>query len=295
MRAGIVPVVGRPNVGKSTLVNALVGAKVAITSSRPQTTRNVIRGVVTRLDDRRPSFQLVLLDTPGVHRPRTELGTRLNRLVTATLSDADVIAFVLDATQPIGPGDRLIAGRLREAGTETVVLVNKVDRARPAQVAAQLALAGEWYFGAYVPISALTGRHLDVALEELADRVPEGPALFPADAVTDQSEEALVAEIIREKFLERLRQELPHSLTVVVDEMEGTAGDLVVVRGRAVVERPSQRGIVIGKGGALLQAAGTEARAELEQLLGVRVHLDLRVVVEPDWQRQPQALDRLGF
>jgi GTP-binding protein Era len=295
MRSGFVAVVGRPNVGKSTLVNALVGSKVSITSSRPQTTRNVIRGVVTGGAGDEPAWQIVLVDTPGLHKPRTELGNRLNALVYGTLAEADAVVFLVDATQEIGPGDRLVAERLKQADATVVVAVNKVDGASRSEVVAQLAVAGEWDFDAYVPVSALRRENLEPLLDELVSRLPEGPAYFPPDAVTDQPERLLVGEIVREKFLERLREELPHSLVVVVDDITTREDGLVEVAARAVVERASQRGIVIGKGGSLLRDAGTEAREELETLFGARVHLDLRVVVERDWQRRPALLDRLGF
>lgn len=295
MRSGFVPVVGRPNVGKSTLVNALVGAKVAITSSRPQTTRNAIRGVVTGHEHGEPSYQIVFIDTPGLHRPRTELGNRLNAVVYGTLGEADAMVFVVDATQPIGPGDRRIAERLTAAGTEVVVVVNKTDAASADAVVTQLAIAAEWDFAAYVPLSARAGVNLDPLVAELVARLPEGPMYFPAGEVTDQPEHLLVAEIVREKFLERLREELPHSLVVITEEMETRPDGLLWISARLVVERRSQRGIVIGKGGTLLRDAGTEARAELETIFGTRVHLDLRVKVEPDWQSTPVMLDRLGF
>lgn len=295
MRSGFVAVVGRPNVGKSTLVNRLVGAKVAITSSRPQTTRNVLRGVVTHIEEGEPRWQIVLMDTPGLHKPRTELGSRLNKLVYSSLGEADAVLFLIDATQPIGPGDRLIAERLIEAEATVVVVVNKADKASKGQLTEQLAKAGEWELDAYVPASALHGHNLGPLVEELVSRLPEGPLYFPPESVSDQPEELLSAEIIREKFLERLREELPHSLAVIVDEMESTESGLLVIRGKVVVERQSQKGIVIGKGGAMLRDAGAEARAELEALFGTRVHLDLRVTVEPDWQRRPALLDRLGF
>lgn len=298
MKSGFVPVVGRPNVGKSTLVNALVGRKVAITSTRPQTTRNAIRAVLTRIEEEEPVWQVVLVDTPGLHKPRTELGNRLNRLVYGTLSEADVVVFVIDATGPIGVGDQRIAHRLAEAQTETVVVLNKVDASPRQEVMRQLATAGEWGFASYVPVSARHRDNLDPVVKEVVDRLPEGPLYFPPEMVTDQPEIVVVAEIVREKFLDRLRQEVPHSLVVVIDAMEARAGgqdELLVISARVLVERASQRGIVIGKGGSVLGGAGTEARIELEALLGTRIHLDLRVVVEPDWQRHPQVLDRLGF
>ncbi len=290
MKSGFVAVVGRPNVGKSTLVNALVGSKVAITSPRPQTTRNTIRGILST-----DEAQVVLVDTPGLHRPRTALGERLNRLVEGTLAEADAVVFVLDATGRIGPGDRLIAERLREAGTPTVVVVNKVDAASRDAVGEQLTEAGEWDFAAYVPLSALRGENLAPLVTELVGLLPEGPAYFPPGTVTDQPEELLVAELIREKFLARLREELPHSLAVLVEGIEEQPGGVVRVEARLAVERESQKGMVIGKGGALLRDAGSEARAEIEALLGARVFLDLRVRVEKDWQRRPGLIKRLGM
>ncbi len=290
MRSGLVPVVGRPNVGKSTLVNALVGSKVSITSTRPQTTRNRIRGIVTGDD-----FQMVLIDTPGVHKPKTVLGNRLNALVYRTLGEADVVLFVIDATEPIGPGDRLVAERLSGAGARVVVAVNKTDLAGRQQQMSQLVEAARWDFDAYVPCSARDGFNLAALSGELVERLPEGPAYFPGGETTDQPEHLLCAEIIREKFLDRLDDELPHSLMVVVDEMETSEADVLVITARALVERDSQKGIVIGKGGAMLAAAGTEARHELEALFGMKVHLDLRVAVEKEWQRRPEMLDRLGF
>lgn len=290
MRSGLVPVVGRPNVGKSTLVNALVGSKVAITSTKPQTTRNRIRGVVNG-----EGHQIILIDTPGVHKPKTALGNRLNALVYQTLGEADAVLFVIDATQPIGPGDRLVAERLVQAGARVVVAVNKTDLAGKDRVMAQLAEAGKWDFEAYVPCSARDGENLAPLVAELVDRLPEGPAFFPPGEVSDQPEHVVCAEIIREKFLDRLQDELPHSLMVVVDDLETSDGGAVVISGRVVVERDSQKGIVIGKRGSMLAVAGTEARHELETLFGTPVHLDLRVTVEKEWQQRPEMLDRLGF
>ncbi|MGH8928017.1 MAG: GTPase Era, partial [Acidimicrobiia bacterium] len=258
MKSGLVALVGRPNVGKSTLVNRLVGQKVSITSVRPQTTRSVIRGVVNAQDG---SWQMVLLDTPGLHKPKAELGSRLNRLVYGSVAEADVVCFVLDATQPIGPGDRRIAKRLGEAGTPVVVAVNKTDLAGHAEVIPQLSTASEWDFAAYVPISALTGDGVETLREELSGHLLEGPALFTTDMTSDQSEEALIGEIIREKFLGQLFDELPHSLHVRVTSMEEDSG-LLRVEADLLVERQSQKGIVIGKGAQLLRDAGSEARAE---------------------------------
>lgn len=295
MRSGFVAVVGRPNVGKSTLVNALVGSKVSITSSRPQTTRNAIRGVLTLPASGEPEYQVVLIDTPGLHKPRTSLGERLNRIVYGTLAEADAIVFVLDGTQEIGPGDRRIADRVAAAGSAVIVVVNKVDIASRVQIVEQLAEAADWDCAAYVPLSALTADGLDRLVAEVTRLLPEGPLYFPRDMTTDQPEQLLIGEIVREKFLDRLREELPHSLAVIVREMEERENGVLYVDAVLVVERESQKGIVIGKGGDLIAAAGSEARREIEALLGTRVYLDLRAKVEKDWQRHPQLLDRLGF
>jgi GTP-binding protein Era len=294
MKSGFVPVVGRPNVGKSTLVNVMVGSKVTITSSRPQTTRNAIRGVVTDPGDD-PAFQIVLVDTPGLHKPRNELGSRLNRLVYGTLAEADVVLFAIDATMPIGPGDRLIAERLGEARSNVIVVVNKIDKAGKRQIVDQLTHAGEWDFSAYMPVSAKVGSGVAELVGELVERLPEGPAYYPPGVTTDQPEELVISEIVREKFLDRLREELPHSLVVAVEDLEQRDNGLIDIAADVIVERSSQKGIVIGKGGSLLQAAGTEARKDLEALLGNKVNLMLQVKVEPDWQRRSQSLDRLGF
>ena len=295
MKSGFVSVVGRPNVGKSTLVNALVGHKVAITSPRPQTTRNTIRGVVTDPGGRPPRWQMVLVDTPGLHKPRHELGDRLNRLVYGTLSDADVVAFLVDVRRPIGPGDQRIAQRLASDRSKVVVLANKTDRFSKEKTAECLLGAAQWDFAAYVPISALAGDNLDAAVAELSKRLPEGPMYFPPDTVTDQPDSFFASEVIREKFLAGLRHELPHSLLVAVTELAVRDDGLVTIRAKVVVESPSQKGIVIGKGGARLQEAGGSARRELEAFFGARVFLDLQVVVEKKWQRRGALLDRFGF
>jgi GTP-binding protein Era len=290
VKSGFVAVVGRPNVGKSTLVNALVGSKVAITSPRPQTTRSVVRGVLTI-----EGAQIVFLDTPGLHKPRTALGERLNRVVGGTLAGADAVVFVLDANQKIGPGDRLIAERLSEAAATTVVVVNKVDSADDDTVVDQLAVAGEWGFAAYVPASALHGENLSPIVDELVATLQEGPVYFPPETVTDQPEEFLIGELIREQFLARLRDELPHSLAVVVEDVTEQDNGVVRIQARLVVERESQKGIVIGAGGSLVKEAGSDARHEIEAILGARVFLDLRARVEKDWQQRPGIIDRLGL
>lgn len=292
MRSGFVPVVGRPNVGKSTLVNSLVGEKVAITSVRPQTTRNTIRGVLTRPD---VDAQIVFVDTPGLHKPRTALGERLNRLVYGSLAESDAVVFVLDATEEVGPGDRRIAERLAAAEAPTVVVVNKIDRAGRDRIAERLLQASEWDFAAYVPVSALEGDGLAALTDEVVARLPEGPFYFPPDMRTDQPDELLAGELVREKYLSRLREELPHSLAVAVEEITTRQSGLVYVSATVYVERNSQKGMVIGKGGELLRTVGAEARSDLERVFGVRVFLDLKVKVERDWQRRDQLLDRLGF
>jgi GTP-binding protein Era len=277
-------------VGKSTLVNSLVGEKVAITSPRPQTTRNTIRGILTTDD-----AQVVFVDTPGLHRPRTALGNRLNRLVYGSLEETDAVLFVLDATQRIGPGDRRIADRLNETDARVVVVVNKTDLAAKSKILEQLQEAAAWDFAAYVPVSALTADGVGRILGELLPLLPEGPQFFPADSHMDQPERLYAAELIREKFLHRLREELPHSLAIVVEELETRDNGKVYVGATAYVERKSQKGIVIGKGGSLLRDVGAEARADLERFFGSSVYLDIRVKVEDDWQRHDQLLDRLGF
>jgi GTPase len=293
-RSGFVAVVGRPNVGKSTLVNRMVGRKVAIVSDKPQTTRNEIRGVRTTA-----STQMVFLDTPGVHRPRTLLGERSNQRALATLAGVDVVCVVVESSAPIGPGDRFVAAAAHESGSPVVLVVSKVDVAKRGEVAAQLTRASELgEFAAFVPLSAKTGDGVDALIGELEGRMPEGPQYYPDGVVTDQPEAFLAAELLREQLLKVARDELPHSIMVVVDEIEEretASGPLLAFHARVLVERDSQRGIVIGRGGEVLKTAGTAARRELEALLGTRVHLETRVRVEPRWQRRAQSLDRLGL
>jgi len=291
-RSGFVALVGRPNVGKSTLLNAIVGAKVAITSDRPQTTRNQIRGVLTR-----PDAQLVFLDTPGIHKPRTELGQRTNRLSYDALAEVDVACLVLDATAPIGRGDGFVEAALAAVPVERRVLVlNKVDAATPATIAAQLQRASELGdHGAYVPVSARTGDGVDVLVEELVARLPEGPLYYPEGVVSDQPEAFLAAELVREQLLRVAREELPHSIVVTVEDVEEHADGSLAFHAVIRVERASQKAIVLGRGGTALRDAGIAARHELARLLGTTVHLSTVVRVDPDWQRRPAALDRLGW
>lgn len=298
-RSGFVCFVGRPNTGKSTLTNALVGTKVAITSNRPQTTRHTIRGIVHR-----ENFQIILVDTPGLHRPRTLLGQRLNDLVKDTYSEVDVIGWCIPADEKIGPGDRWIYEQIRTIAPNTtlVVVVTKVDKVSRDQVAAQLMAVSELVGtdAEIVPVSATTGEQLDVLTDVLAARLPPGPAFYPDGELTDEPEEVLMAELIREAALEGVRDELPHSLAVVIEEVEPREGrddlnPLVDVRAILYVERDSQKGIVIGKGGARLREVGTAARSQIEKLLGTKVYLDLRVKIAKNWQRDPKQLGRLGF
>jgi GTPase len=294
-RSGFACFVGRPNVGKSTLMNALVGTKIAITSSRPQTTRRAIRGIVHR-----PDAQLIIVDTPGLHRPRTLLGERLDSLVRSTLTEVDVIGFCVPAGERIGPGDSYLAKELASLASKTpvVAIVTKTDQAGQAEVAAQLtavAELGDW--ADIVPVSAVTGFQLDVLADVLVSHLPPGRPLYPDGELTDEPEQQLVAELIREAILEGVRDELPHSIAVLVDEMGPREGrpDLIDVYAVMYVERPSQKAIVIGAKGARLKEVGSRARQQIEALLGSRVYLDLRIKVAKDWQRDPKQLRRLGF
>jgi GTPase len=301
-RAGFVAFVGRPNAGKSTLTNALVGDKVVITSSKPQTTRRVVRGIVHR-----PDWQLIILDTPGLHRPRTLLGERLNDEVRSAWSQVDVVGFCLPADERIGPGDRFIARELAElTGVAKVAVVTKTDRVSRDRVFEALAAVGDlgrevgidW--AEVVPVSATKGDQVDLLADLLAALMPQSPALYPDGEITDAPEAVLVAELVREAALEGVRDELPHSIAVVVEEMvprEGRPPDrpLLDVHAFLYVERDSQKGIIIGPQGTRLRDIGIRARAEIEALLGTPVHLDLHVTIAKDWQRDPKQLRKLGF
>jgi GTPase len=298
-RSGFVCLVGRPNTGKSTLTNALVGAKVAITSMRPQTTRHTIRGIVHR-----ENFQIILVDTPGLHRPRTLLGKRLNDLVRDTYAEVDVIGLCIPADEAIGPGDRWIVEQIRSVAPKAtlqklIVIVTKIDKVPKDRVAAQLVAVSELVGNSaeIVPVSAATGEQIDVLIDVFAAALPAGPAYYPDGELTDEPEESLMAELIREAALEGVRDELPHSLAVVIDEVETRDGrdDLIDVHAVLYVERDSQKGIVIGKGGARLREVGTAARGQIEKLLGTKIYLDLRVKVAKNWQSDPKQLGRLGF
>ncbi len=275
-------------------MNAMVGTKVAITSSRPQTTRRAIRGIVHR-----PDAQLIIVDTPGLHRPRTLLGERLDSLVRSTLTEVDVIGFCVPAAERIGPGDKYLANELTGlAKTPVVAILPKTDQASTPQVAAQLAaVAGLGDWADIVPVSAVSGFQLDVLTDVLVSHLPHGRPLYPDGELTDEPEAQLVAELIREAILEGVRDELPHSIAVVVEEMGPREGrdDLIDVHAFMYVERPSQKSIVIGAKGARLKQVGSRARQQIEALLGTKVYLDLRIKVAKDWQRDPKQLRRLGF
>jgi GTP-binding protein Era len=294
-RSGFACFVGRPNAGKSTLTNALIGEKIAITSSRPQTTRHAIRGILHR-----PDAQLVLVDTPGLHKPRTLLGSRLNDIVRETWAEVDVIGFCVPADVPVGRGDEFIVNELKSVSARTPVvgIVTKTDLARPEQIAERLTeLSTLMEFAEIVPCSAVRGVQVDLLADLLVARLPEGPPLYPDGELTDEPEETLVAELIREAALEGVRDELPHSIAVTIDEMlprEGRA-DMLTVVATIHVERDSQKGIVIGKGGSRLRQVGSDSRSQIEKLLGTKIYLDLHVMVSKDWQRDPRQLRKLGF
>jgi GTP-binding protein Era len=294
-KSGFACFVGRPNAGKSTLTNALVGTKVAITSSKPQTTRHAIRGIVHR-----PDAQLVIVDTPGLHRPRTLLGQRLNDVVMSTWSEVDVIGFCVPADQKVGPGDKFIAQQLAKVSKRTPVIgvVTKTDISTPALVAEQLmAMQSLMEFAEIIPVSAVDGFQVAKLSDLLVAQLPPGPPLYPEGELTDEPEVILVAELIREAALEGVRDELPHSIAVVVEEMEFREGrdDFIDVHAELYVERPSQKGIILGHKGERLKKVGTQARTQIEALLGTRVYLDLHVKVAKDWQRDPKQLRKLGF
>jgi GTP-binding protein Era len=278
MRSGFVTLVGRPNVGKSTLLNTILGTKVTIVSDKPQTTRTQVRGVLNR-----PDAQVVFVDTPGIHRPRTPLGERLNDTAYDALGAVDVVCLLVDATAPIGPGDRFIAEQLPR---DAVLVVNKVDAASKDEVIQQLVKGTDFEFSEYVPVSARTGEGVDALVEQLILRLPEGPQWYPDDMVTDVPEAFWVAELVREQLLAAVRDELPHSIATRVTEW-----DWPHIRVEILVERDSQKGIVIGKQGSVLKQVGIAVREQLPE----GAYLELFVKVDKNWQRREQALERLGY
>jgi GTP-binding protein Era len=289
-RAGFACFVGRPNAGKSTLTNAIVGQKIAITSSKPQTTRHVIRAVLHR-----PDAQLVLVDTPGLHRPRTLLGERLNDLVRQTWSEVDVVGLCIPADEPVGRGDRFITSEIAELKATVLAVVTKTDLVDKKRLAEQLVAVSELgAFAEVVPVSAVSGYQLDTLVELMTGYLPPSPQLYPDDMLTDDPEQVMVAELIREAALEGVRDELPHSIAVVVEEMIAE-GQLTKIYADVYVERTSQKAIVIGARASRLKDVGIRARQQIEELLGTRVYLDLHVRVAKDWQRDPKQLRKLGF
>jgi len=278
MRSGFATLVGRPNVGKSTLLNAILGTKVTITATAPQTTRTEVRGVLNR-----PDLQVVFVDTPGIHKPKSAMGERLNATATGALVEVDVAVLVIDATAPVGKGDRFVASRLPPS---SICVVNKIDAATQSEVLSQLTKAGELGFSAYFPVSALTGAGIDTLVDAIVARLPEGPQYYPDGMISDAGDGFWVSELVREQLLKVVREEMPHSIACRVTEWEWP-----LIRCEILVERESQKGIVIGKGGAVLKQVGQAVRAQLD----AGAYLELVVKVDKDWQRRPQALDRLGY
>jgi len=292
-RSGFISLVGRPNVGKSTLLNTLAGRKLAITSDKPQTTRNRIKAVLTSSTE-----QMIFVDTPGFHKPRDALGERLNAMVLSTLRDVDVTVFVLDGAQTIGSGDVFIAGELQKVDTPAVAVVNKIDLLEPARVMSQLDVVGHMFdFSEVVPVSSKAGTGVDTLVGLLKSFLPAGPRYFPENVVSDQPERVLTAELIREKALQLTREEVPHSVAVLVEDVRSREGrdDLVDVEAVIYVERESKKGIIVGKGGRTVKEIGSRARREIEPLLGNKVFLDLRVKVEKDWSKNLEFIKRLDY
>lgn len=292
LKSGFACIVGRPNVGKSTLLNSLVGSKVAITTPKPQTTRNAIRGIVDR-----PDAQIVFIDTPGLHKPKTLLGKNLNQVVRRTWSEVDVILFLLDASEPIGTGDRFIADELKGLGTPILAVVNKADRVLPPQLLAQMEAAralGEWVD--VLTTSAKNATGISDVVDAIVGLVPVGPRYYPEGTLSDQPETTLISELIRERAIDLTKQEVPHSIAVVIEEVvHRDDKPITEVYASIYVERDSQKGIVIGAGGKMLKQIGSMARPQIEAILGTQVHLDLRVKVAPEWQRDERALTRFGY
>lgn len=290
-RSGFVAIVGRPNVGKSTLMNTLVQRKLAIVSEKPQTTRHRISGVVNM-----PHAQIVFFDTPGLHKPRDPLGRRLNATVRATLSDVDVILFMIDALAGLGGGDRFVASEVRRLSTPKIVCLNKIDAIFRDKVDEQLAMARELAVSdAVFPISALDGEGVEPVLAAINDLLPEGPRYYPEGMITDQPEKLLMAELVREQVFIQTREEVPYAVAVIVDEVTPAAGGLVKVFAHIYVERGSQKAIIVGAGGSALKKVGTEARLAMERLFGNRIYLDLRVKVKKGWRGDESTISQLGY
>lgn len=291
-RSGFTGLIGRPNVGKSTLLNRLASRKLSITSDKPQTTRNRIRAVLTRGES-----QLVFVDTPGFHKPREALGDRLNAMVRSTMRDVEVVVFVLDGTQTIGKGDVFIAGELQKVETPVIGVVNKIDLLDEGRIMSQLDVASHLYeFEEIFPVSAVDGRNAEDLIDTLMGYMPEGPWYFPPEIETDQPEKLLVSELIREKALELTRDEVPHSIAVMVERIAPREDRLLTeIEAVLYVERESQKGIIVGKGGKMIKEIGVRSRKEIEPLLGNKVFMDLRVKVEKNWSKNPEFIKRLEY
>jgi len=290
-RSGFVAIVGRPNVGKSTLMNQVIGQKVAIMSDKPQTTRNKIHGVYTT-----DSMQIVFLDTPGIHKPQHKLGDYMVKVAEGTLQEVDAVLFLVNATEELGGGDRFIIERLKDVTTPVILVVNKIDQVQPEALLPIIAAYKDLYsFAEIVPVSALLGNNVNTLLEQVGKYLPEGPQYYPADQVTDHPEQFVCAELIREKILQLTREEVPHSIAVTIESMSVEKSGLVKIGAVIFVERDSQKGIVIGKQGALLKQIGQLARADIETLLGSKTFLELWVKVKKDWRNQERVLRDLGF
>jgi len=290
-RSGFVALIGRPNVGKSTLMNQILGQKVAITSDKPQTTRNRIHGVYTSQEG-----QIVFIDTPGVHKPQHKLGDYMMQMVRNTLSEVDVILFLTDVTQTMGSGERYILQLLESVETPVILVMNKIDQVHPDDLLPRIDdYRREFLFAEVVPVSALLGNNISALVSVIFRYLPPGPKYYPDDQTTDHPESFIVAELVREKILHLTREEIPHSVAVVVEEMARREGDVVYVRAVIYTERESQKGILIGKGGRMLKQVGQWARQEIEALFGSRVYLDLWVKVKEDWRNREMLLKSLGF
>ncbi|XEC96823.1 GTPase Era [Paenibacillus tarimensis] len=290
-RSGFVAIIGRPNVGKSTLINQVIGQKIAIMSDKPQTTRNKIHGVYTKDD-----AQIVFLDTPGIHKPTSKLGDFMMRAAESALSEVDAVLFLVDVAEGIGGGDRFIIEKLKTVGTPVLLVLNKIDKVHPEELLPVIAQYKELYdFAQIVPVSALQGNNVQTLLDQLIAYLPEGPQYYPADQVTDHPEQFVCAELIREKILHLTREEIPHSIAVEIEDMRVQENGVVHIGAVIYVERDSQKGIVIGKNGALLKEVGKHARQDIETLLGSRTFLELWVKVKKDWRNQDRILKDLGF
>lgn len=290
-RSGFVTIIGRPNVGKSTLMNQIIGQKIAIMSDKPQTTRNKIHGVYTT-----EQMQMVFLDTPGIHKPSTKLGDFMVKVATDTLKEVDVVLFLADVSAGLGGGDRYIIEQLKDVKTPVILGLNKMDQVRPEELLPAIAAYNELYaFAEIIPISALHGNNVNTLLEQLGKYLPEGPQYYPPDQVTDHPEQFIIAELIREKILHLTREEVPHSIAVAIEAMSVRENGIVDISAVIFVERNSQKPIVIGKRGAMLKRVGEEARRDIEALLGSRIFLELWVKVKKDWRNEERVLRDLGY